>query len=197
MIHPDTQVRTVSDLIGNGVFATALIRKGTIVVVRDRFDTSLTQEEFRQLPALIRSAMETYLYHDKNGNLILSWDHARFMNHSCTSSTMMTEYNFEIAVRDIHPGEELTTEYGLLNIQEPYPIHCKCPGCREHLRTDDIDRHGERWDGLVKESMLLIAEREQPLMELLDAPTRARIRDFQRDPDLYSSVKQLKWRQDA
>ncbi len=197
MIHPDTQVRTVSEVIGNGVFATALIRKGTIVVVRDRFDTSLTQEEFRQLPALIREAMETYLYHDKNGNLILSWDHARFMNHSCASSTMMTEYNFEIAVRDIQPGEELTTEYGLLNIQEPYQIHCKCPGCREHLRLDDIDCHGERWDALVKESMRLIPSVAQPLMELLDAPTRERLCDFQRDNTLYASVKSLKWRAQA
>lgn len=194
MIHPDTKVRTVSEAIGNGVFATALIPQGTIVVVRDRFDTSLTIEEFQQLPALLKNALETYLYHDCDGRLILSWDHARLMNHSCASNTMLTAYGFEIAVRDIQPGEEMTTEYGLLNIQEPYQIHCKCPGCREHLRRDDIDQHGERWDALVRASMQLIAEREQPLMALLDSRTRQRIMDFQRDNALYCSVHGLKWR---
>lgn len=194
MIHPDTKVRTVSEAIGNGVFATALIPQGTIVVVRDRLDTSLSIEDFQQLPALLKSALETYLFHDCDGKLILSWDHARLMNHSCASNTMLTAYGFEIAVRDIHPGEEMTTEYGLLNIQEPYQIHCKCPGCREHLRCDDIDQHGERWDALVKESMLLIAGLEQPLMVLLDSHTKQRIEDFQRDHTLYSSVRSLKWR---
>jgi len=197
MIHPDTQVRTVSPLIGNGVFATALIPKGTIVVVRDRFDTVLTQEEFQELPVMLREAMETYLYHDRAGNLVLSWDHARSMNHSCNPKTMLTGYNFEIAVRDIQPGEEITTEYGLLNIQDPYQIHCKCPGCREHLRSDDIDCYGESWDELIKESLLMIPDVTQPLMELLDSATKQRIHEFQRDPSRYSSVKELKWRKPA
>lgn len=196
MIHPDTKVRTVSEVIGNGVFATVLIPQGTIVVVRDQFDTSMTLEEFRQLPALLRNALETYLYHDCEGNLILSWDHARLMNHSCECNTMLTAYGFEIAVRDIQPGEEMTTEYGLLNIQEPYQIHCGGPGCRGHLRCDDIDRHGERWDALVKESMQLIASREQPLMALLDSGTKQRVMDFQRDNTLYTSVRSLKWRRE-
>jgi uncharacterized protein len=194
MIHPDTVVRTVSPVIGNGVFATRDIPLGTIVVVRDRFDTCLTREAFEALPDPLRESMETYLYHDRDGCLVLSWDHARYMNHSCCPNTMMTDYRLEIAVRDIRAGEEITTEYGLLNIQEPYAIHCGCPDCREHLRLDDIDRYGDQWDVRVREALLAVPDRVQPLWGLLARETRAAVLRLQRDADLYSSVKNLKWR---
>ncbi|WP_432736100.1 SET domain-containing protein [Maridesulfovibrio sp. FT414] len=194
MIHPDTEVRTVSPAIGNGVFATAPIKKGTIVVVRDSYDTCLTQDEYQNLPQPMKSCMEKYMYHDRHGNLILSWDHARFMNHSCSSNTMMTAYNIEIAVRDIMAGEEITTEYGLLNIQEPYELCCNCPQCRKCLRDDDIDNYGHIWDSLIRESLLLVYGNEQPLMGLLDRNTRNRLQQFYDGEAGYSSVMNLKWR---
>jgi len=194
MIHPHTVVRTVSPVIGVGVFATRAIPRGTVVVVRDGFDTCLTQEQYCLLPDTVRSAMETYMYHDKCGNLVLSWDHARYMNHSCRSNTMMTDYNLEIAVRDIAPGEELTTEYGLLNIQEPYEIHCGCENCREHLRLDDIEVHGDAWDSLIQESLRLIPGVEQPLLHLVDAANRDRVERLLRGETAYSSIRNLAWR---
>lgn len=194
MIHPHTVVRTVSPIIGVGVFATRAIPRGTVVVVRDRFDTCLTQEEYSRLPEAVRASMQTHMYHDKCGHLVLSWDHARYMNHSCHSNTMMTDYQLEIAVRDIAPGEELTTEYGLLNIQEPYEIHCRCEGCRKELRLDDIEVHGNRWDALIQESLQLIERVEQPLLHLLDEEARARLDGFVQGAQPYSSVRNLKWR---
>ncbi|WP_320169727.1 SET domain-containing protein [Maridesulfovibrio sp.] len=194
MIHPDTEVRTVSAQIGNGVFATAPIKKGTIVVVRDKYDTCLSQDEYQHLPQPMKAAMETYMYHDRHGNLILSWDHARYMNHNCSSNTMLTAYNIEIAIRDINPGDEITTEYGLLNIQEPYDLCCNCPNCRERLRDDDIDRYGPIWDEQIRESLLMIYGTEQPLIGLLDRNTRNRLQQFCDGEAAYSSVMNLKWR---
>ena len=195
MIHPHTKVMTCQPVIGVGVFATQFIPKGTIVVVRDRFDTCLTREEFLCLPDPVRESMETYLYHDRRGNLILSWDHARYMNHSCCSNTMMTDYNLEIAVRDIEPGQELTTEYGLLNIQDPYALQCGCEGCREHLRLDDIDVHAETWDALIRASLMHINECPQPLFDLLDHESRSRIDALLLRMEAYSSIRNLKWRE--
>lgn len=177
-----------------GVFATRHIPKGTIVVVRDRFDLCLSQEEFGRMPEAVKSTMETYLYHDRCGNLVLSWDHARYMNHNCCCSTMMTDYNIEIAVRDIAAGEELTTEYGLLNIQEPYDIHCGCECCRQSLRLDDIDCHGEEWDARIRESLLLIDSVEQPLWDVLEASDKQRLEGFLAGRETYSSIMNLKWR---
>jgi len=194
VIHPHTVVKTVSPEIGIGVFATHFIPKGTIVVVRDRFDISLTQEEYCRLEEPIRSLMETYLYHDKCGNLILSWDHARYMNHNCSSNTMMTDYGLEIAVRDIQPGEELTTEYGLLNIQDPYELYCGCECCREALTLDDIDVHGDAWDALIREGLDAIPHVDQPLLPVLVEPYRTRIDDYLSGKTAYASIKAIKWR---
>ncbi len=194
MIHPETIVRPVNEVIGNGVFATKYIPKGTIVVVKDRFDISISREEFLWLPEPLKASVETYLYHDKHGHLILGWDHAKYMNHSCDSNTMMTDYDIEITVRDILPGEEVTTEYGLLNIQEPYAIHCCCKNCRRHLRLDDIDRYADIWDKRIHESLLMAFEHPQPLWNLVDSDTKARLENLQEHPESYRSVRNLKWR---
>ncbi|WP_319541885.1 SET domain-containing protein [uncultured Pseudodesulfovibrio sp.] len=194
MIHPHSVVRTVSPEIGVGVFATRHIPQGTIVVVRDQFDLCLSQEDYCLLPQSVRASMETYMYHDKCGNLVLSWDHARYMNHSCHSNTMMTDYNLEIAVRDISPGEEITTEYGLLNIQEPYEIYCGCDSCREHLRLDDIDVHGAAWDASIRASLLCVSRVEQPLLPLVNTADRTRLDDLLLGRAGYSSIMNLKWR---
>jgi hypothetical protein len=193
VIHPYTRVLSGDPAIGVGVFATHPIPRGTIVVVRDRFDLCLSREEFARLPAPQRETMETYLYHDKCGNLVLSWDHARYMNHNCHPNTMMTDYGLEIAVRDIGAGEEITTEYGLLNIQEPYAICCGCESCREHLRLDDIDVHAEVWDRLIRESLLRIPRVEQPLYDLLQGDQLDRIQALVSGQTDYSSVRNLKW----
>ncbi len=194
MIHTSTYIKRVNDAIGNGVFASQKIPKGTIVVVKDSLDISMSLEDFRDLPSILKESIETYMYHSKTGELVLSWDHARYMNHSCCCNTMMTDYNIEIAIRDILPGEEITTEYGLLNIQEPYEIHCNCPSCRKFLLSSDIDNFADEWDKQIVESMMQIPKVPQVLMETLDQLTKDRIQKFLIDSSTYSSVRNLKWK---
>lgn len=194
MIHPDTVVRAVSPDIGNGVFATRDIPRGTIVVVRDAYDTCFSRAEFNCLPEIVRKSMETYVYHDRDGQLVLSWDHARFMNHCCSSNTMMTDYQLEVAVRDIQAGEQVTTEYGLLNVQESYEIHCGCEGCRGRLRPDDIDVFGGKWDEQILAALTVVSDVHQPLWGLLSSAIRAKLEGIRRSRDTYSSVRNLKWR---
>jgi hypothetical protein len=193
MIHPATKVGVVSDAIGIGVFATEEIPRGTIMVVRDRFDLSFTAEAFAELDPLWREGMDTYMYHDKHGARVLSWDHARYMNHSCHSNTMMTDYGLEIAVRDIAAGEEVTAEYGLLNIQEPYALLCDCLSCRRHLALDDIARHADAWDARILASLLQVFDVEQPLYGLLSLEQQAELRQTCEDPARYRSVRGLSW----
>ena len=189
MIHPDTVIRTISEDIGIGVYASSFIPRGTIVVARDSFDLSFTQEEFRKLPFLMRNKMKTYMYHDKNGHLVMSWDHARYMNHSCDSNTLMTDYNFEIAIRDIQPGDEITTDYGLLNVQEPYELLCGCHNCRGILRRDDLDCFSDIWDQSILDSLLQIKKVPQPLENLLSAKDRERLETVLHIPIKYSSIR--------
>ncbi len=194
MMHPDTIIKPVNDCIGNGVFATKLIPKGTIVVVNDRFDITIPREEFRRLPEPLKSQVETYLYHDRSGNMVLGWDHAKYMNHNCDSNTKLTAYDIEVAVRDIQAGEEVTTEYGLLNIQEPYAIHCCCENCRQYLRLDDIDRYADIWDSQIEESLQVMCEIPQPLWNLVGRETKINLESLQKHPESYRSVRNMKWR---
>lgn len=193
MIHPNTVVKTVSPEIGIGVFATEDIPKGTIIVVRDKFDTCMTEEKFCHMEEPMRSFMETYMYHDRCGNLVLSWDHARYMNHSCHSNTMMTDYGLEITIRDISAGDEVTTEYGLLNIQEPYKLCCHCENCRGELRLDDIDVYGDEWDSLIKESLKAVYSVDQPLWPMLEEKSRLSLESYLKGEAEYLSVKNMKW----
>ncbi|WP_419788312.1 SET domain-containing protein [Pseudodesulfovibrio sp.] len=193
MIHPNTVVRSVSPEIGLGVFATEPIPCGTIVVVRDGYDICLSQEEYCCLSDSVRASMETYMYHDRCGNLVLSWDHARYMNHNCHSNTMMTAYNLEIAVRDIAAGEEMTTEYGLLNIQQPYEIFCGCENCRGRLRLDDIEVYGDEWDRLIHHGLASIPKVAQPLLSMITGADRDRLDSFLAGNSDYASIKTLQW----
>ncbi len=194
MIHPHTTVQRINAVIGLGVMATRPIPQGTVVVVPDAFDRRVSRAEFFALPEPLRSALETYAYHDQEGMLHVSWDHAKFMNHSCESNTMLTAYGFELAVADIAAGEELTTEYGLLNVQEPYAISCGCRACRGALRLDDIDRYGEAWDGRIRGALARLPLVDQPLWPLVPAAIGQAIEALQADAATYRPVRTLKWR---
>ena len=193
MIHPATTIRPVSPEIGNGVFATHFIPRGTIIAVKDCCDLTLTREAFFALPDVLRQALETFMYHDQHGRLVLGWDHDKYMNHSCDSNTMMTDYGLEIVVRDIAPGDEVTTEYGLLNVQEPYDLYCNCVNCRGALRLDDIERYAKQWDQKILAALQLVTCCEQPLWPLLDQRLQREVAALRQSPAGYRSVHHLKW----
>jgi uncharacterized protein len=168
MIHPDTEVRFISDEIGYGVVATRLIPKGTITWVADKLDRTFTQEEFNQMDPTYREILEKYTFRDKDGKLILCWDNARFVNHSFNSSCVSTAYNFEIAVRDIHPGEQLTDDYGYLNVSEPFDCIPEEGSDRTTVYPDDLLKYHSLWDSKVEEAIQFTPELEQPLKNLLE-----------------------------
>jgi uncharacterized protein len=117
MIHPHTELQYIDAQIGYGVVATRLIPRGTITWVSDALDQVFPPEQKPALPALLQDQLDTYSFRDSDGNYILCWDHARFVNHSCRANCLSADFNCELAVRDILPGEELTDDYGTLNIE--------------------------------------------------------------------------------
>jgi hypothetical protein len=79
--------------------------------------------------------------------------------------------DFEIAVRDIAPGEELTDDYGTLNLDEPFQCPCRAPRCRGQVMPDDPLRHAAEWDRLIADAFPEIARVEQPLWDLVEEKT--------------------------
>jgi uncharacterized protein len=167
MVHPDTELRYINAMIGYGVFATKLMPRGTIVWVRDDFDQTFAAEEVNRMDPHYRAIINRYAYIDQNGMHVLCWDHARFFNHSCQASCLCCEFDFEIAVRDIHPGDELTDDYGTLNLREHFPCACGVQDCRELIKPDDMERLHPVWDGKLRRIFPLIPSVPQPLWEFV------------------------------
>lgn len=107
-----------SSIHGKGVFAAEPIPRGTVVW---RFapaeDLLLTE------PPSLGPTAETYLRHFAffdagRGGFVVCGDNAKWMNHSDDANTTAVfegtnprVYDRDVAVRDIHPGEEITCDY--------------------------------------------------------------------------------------
>src|SRR5690606_36361865 len=159
MIHPDTEVRFISDEIGYGVVAKKMIPKGTITWVLDELDREFTPQELEALSEPIRNTLDTYAYRNSMGNFVLCWDNGRFVNHSFNSNCISTAYDFEIAVRDIEPGEQLTDDYGYLNISEPFRAHAEGTK-RKTVYPNDLVKYHNTWDKKPEASFTYILKRD-------------------------------------
>ena len=167
VIHPDSELRFVSPAIGYGLFATRLIPKGTITWVVDPLDQIISPPKLHALPELVKTSAFKYSYLNGYGNRILCWDHARFVNHSCAAACLSPGFDFEIAVRDIRAGDEITDDYGALNLEEPFTCFCDAPHCRGQVLPDDPMRYAGAWDMLVAAAFPDVGRVEQPLWELV------------------------------
>jgi uncharacterized protein len=197
MIHPATELRQVSVHIGHGVFATRRIPRGTITYVRDGLEIELTPRQFERLDEIHRQIVDKYSYIDPRGRRVVSWDHAKYVNHRCECNTMSTGYGFEIALCDIEAGEEITDEYGLFNLREPMPVDCGCRRCRKVIRPGDITRLAAGWDSRVKAALAELPTVEQPLWYLVDRRTQRAVEGYLAGRQPYRSVTTLAWQGDA
>ena len=167
MIHPNTELRFINHEIGYGVFATRLIPRGTITWVKDEFDRVYSPEEVVLMSRLHREIMDKYSFVDPVGNLVLCWDLARYVNHSCSPNCLSAGYDFELAVRDIHSGEELTDDYGTLNLASDFMCRCGMGECRRVIMPNDPLKYADAWDAEVAAAFPLIRTVEQPLWLLV------------------------------
>ena len=177
MIHPDTKLQFIDDEIGYGVIATKKIPKGTITWALDAFDREFSPQEVLSMEPVYREILEKYSYRDYKGNLVLCWDFGRFVNHSFNSNCMSTAYEFEIAIRDIEPGEELTDDYGYLNVTDPFQGRDENTS-RKFVYPDDLLRFHSVWDRLVIDTLPFLHQVKQPLYNLLGKEVKQEIRDI-------------------
>ncbi len=167
MIHPYTELRFINDTIGFGVVATALIPRGTITWTRDPLDRAISPEEVLALGPLFRAEIDKFTFIDGAGARVLCWDIAKYVNHSCEPTCLAPGFDFEIAVRDIAPGEQLCDDYGTLNLLEPFGCACGWAECRRIIRPDDRLRLADAWDDLVRAVFPTIGRVDQPLWPLV------------------------------
>lgn len=186
MIHPQTELRRVDDVIGLGVFATAFIPKGTIVWALDALDQRLDGARAASLDPGYAPILDRYAFTNARGEHVLCWDLARFVNHSCAATCLSPGFDFEIAVRDIQAGEELTDDYGSLNLTEDFPCRCGSPACRGTVRPDDMSRLALTWDRRLRAAFRSLLSVPQPLWWLVAAKdeVEAAVREPRRIPSI-------------
>lgn len=166
MLINGTEVRFISIKIGKGVFATEFIPKGTITWIQSDSDREFPLSELDSLPDQERDTILTYCYRKANGNLFLCGDNTRFINHSFDANCYLTPYGFEIAVKDILSGEELTNDYGFFNIFEPFKPHVPktYQGSRSTVLPDDLLTNYELWDKKIYSAICQFPKVPQPLV---------------------------------
>lgn len=162
MIHPDTEVRFINEIIGYGVVAKKHIPKGTITWVQDPLNSIYQPKDLQKFSKPVREMIDTYSFRNNKGEYILCWDIAKYVNHSFNSNCLTTAYDFEIAIRNIEPGEQLTDDYGYLNITEPFRAYDEGDE-RKVVYPDDLLRYFPVWDAKLVDAFYLVETTKQPL----------------------------------
>ena len=197
MIHPKTRLQYINDRIGYGLFATEFIPMGTLVYVKDPLEREITREEYQAMEPEMQQLAEKYSFIDERGVRIVSWDFAKYVNHCCNCNTISTGYGFEIAIRDIQVGEQITDEYGLFNLEWDMEVTCDFPGCRRRICRSDIDRYYSEWDAKICRALVKVLDVDQPLLYLIDDATLEALIDFLQDGKNYRSVYSLRYKGEA
>ena len=145
--------------------------ESTITWALDPLDQIISAGRLSHLPQSVSAQVDKYSYPNSAGDRVLCWDHGRFVNHSCEAACLSPGFDFEIAIRDIFPGDEITDDYGTLNLDNAFLCLCGSPHCRKQVRPDDPLRHARQWDRLIATAFPSIERVEQPLWDLVREKT--------------------------
>jgi len=166
MIHPSTSIRYIDETIGHGVFATENIPKGTILWVMDNLDQCFSAVQLAAIALIQRDVILNHSFRNRRGEFVFCWDHTRYVNHSFAPNSYPTAYGLEIAIRDIKKGEQITNDYGFLNIIEPFEPINEGFG-RGRVTPDDLQMYAHTWDKDLEPVIPLIFDQHQPLRSLI------------------------------
>ncbi|CAN7753406.1 SET domain-containing protein [Paenibacillus sp. LjRoot56] len=189
MMHPHTELRYIDDKIGFGVFATRLIPKGTITWALDDLDQILETETVQALEEDRKKLVLKYSYRNQEGKYILCWDNGRYVNHSFHANCIGTAYEIEIAVRDIHPGEQLTDDYGSLNVDEPFECFPEEGTDRTRVMPGDLLLYADAWDAQALDAFRYYDEVEQPLAHLIRPEFKDKVAIAAKEQRLLDSIR--------
>jgi len=193
MLRPDTELREINDKVGYGVFATQPIPLGTITWALDPLDQILTLHTVEQLENQYDGILTRYTWINANGHRILCWDFGRFMNHSCEANSFGPGgCHFEMAVRDIAAGEELTCDYATLNLEQPLICQCGSSRCRGVVKSNDLEYVASTSDGLIRTAFKRVYEVKQPLWHWVESQNKE-IDHMLHLPESIPSVMKHRW----
>lgn len=191
MIHPSTKLVHINDEVGYGVVATDFIPLGTITYVKDDMEIVLEENHHLHFDNRYKDLIEKYSYTDGDGSKVLSWDIAKYVNHSCEFNTLSTGYGFEIAIRDIQPGEQITDDYGMFHIESEMVCLCGADSCRQVIGRNEFLANSGEWDNFVRQALSYFETVSQPLLDFIDKEILMDLKRYLINNKHYQSVTSL------
>lgn len=194
MIHPHIRIQHINDDMGYGVFATQFIPKGTIVYVKDCLEIEIKEADYQKHSPALKEQIEKYSYIDERGIRVISWDLGKYVNHCCNCNTLSTSYGFDIAIRDINEGDEMTCDYAMLNVNDEMDLLCNQPDCRGVLKPSDFESCYLKWDEKISPALKSFSDVKQPLISFVAPEKINEVLSFLKNPKKYKSVSALRYR---
>jgi len=188
MIHPATEVHYINSEKGFGLFATQHIPSGTITWILDPLDREFSQSQMDAIEPIFQDILLTYSFRNRKGNYIFCWDNGRYINHSFNANCSHTPYHFEVANRDINAGEEMTNDYGCLNIIEPFEALPESSN-RTIVYPDDLLTYADTWDSQLKIVFPKLIQVEQPLKKYINSSTWTTIQEILEGTKTMASIR--------
>jgi len=194
-IHPKQSI-----IEGNGLFAGELIPKGTIVYLYSSADRFYSKGELRWLPEQEKQSLFRYGVEDEfgNWNMTETGQYPVEANHSCDANILplfVDGIYCDIAVRDIHEGEEITIDYSMFYSSSAWYLECNCnsPLCRKIIGCGiPIDSKTiDLWHLRILDAIKHILSVEQPifLIDDIKAMNLAQAIREKRNPTLFPYIK--------
>ena len=138
------QVRR-SGVHGKGVFALRPIAAGT-TIIEYAGEVISWKEALRRHPHDPLDPNHTFYFHIDDKHVIdgkVGGNSSRWINHACEPNCEAEDADGRIFIKalvDLHPGEELFFDYGLVidgrhtpALKKEYECRCGCPGCRHTM----------------------------------------------------------------
>lgn len=167
-----------SRIEGEGIFAGEYIPRGTIVYCLDSSTFFITPNELLLLSEEEKNKVIKYGAQNETGNWMMGED-SKKLNHSCDANVLsifVDDIFCEIAVKDIHEGEEITTDYSLFFSSFSYDMGCNCNAsiCRKRVTSgQQIDSQTQNlWCLRISEAIGNVFDVKQNLFSSEDEAAR-------------------------
>lgn len=176
MVIPWVRISWISDEKGYGLLADRDIPKGTVTFAQDGLDIVLSEKQLESIDNSLLEYVEKYSYEDFMGNRIISWDFGKYMNHDDNANTLSTGYGFEVAIRDIKKGEEVTDDYRIFSTHHDTSFKSP-PHALEDIRPWP-EKLINKWDKDILSALLNYNLVTQPLEGFIPEMTLKQIRQL-------------------
>jgi hypothetical protein len=136
-LNPKIELRE-SPNRGKGMFAVESIKSGEKILIWGGMYVAKAEAEKAKSTGKFVMQWDEDLYSIEDGR---GSDDTYFINHSCEPNTWMDDMFTIVAKRDISPGEEITVDYAVFEVDPTYASkwECKCGSshCRKKVTGKD------------------------------------------------------------